>query len=227
LNSWKAGNARLSAFMAKKPIPKLHVLTDTILQTRYTHAELARLAIDGGADGIQYRRKTGTTRDLLRDAEATRTVCADAGVTFIVNDRLDIALAVDADGLHVGQDDLPAAVARRWLGPDKILGVSAHTPELGLQALAEGADYIGYGPIHATQSKEVGRPTTGVEQLSAFVTAVPLPVIAIGGIRAGHVPELLEAGAWGVAVISAVCGADDVSEAARRFVVALKAGQTP
>jgi thiamine-phosphate pyrophosphorylase len=206
---------------AKRPVPKFHVLTDTTLQTRYTHAELAQCAIDGGADGIQFRQKTGTTVQLLREAEAVRKVCDREHVTFIVNDRLDIALAVDADGLHIGQEDLPVRIGRRLLGAEKLLGVSAHTPRLGLRAWVDGADYIGFGPVFGTQSKDVGRGATGIECLRAFVEHVAIPVIAIGGVTADRAPELIGAGSYGVAVISAVCCANDVTEAARQFAVAL------
>jgi len=201
----------------KRPVPKFLVITDTTLQSRYTHAELAQRAIDGGADGIQFRQKTGSTAQMLRDAEAVRRVCERAGVTFLVNDRLDIALAVDADGLHVGQEDLPARTARRLLGEGKLLGVSAHTPTLGLRAQRQGADYIGFGPVYGTRSKAVRRAATGLQRLREFTQRLSIPVLAIGGITAERVAELLDAGAYGVAVISAVCCAEEVTEAARSF----------
>ncbi|MDA1192573.1 MAG: thiamine phosphate synthase [Candidatus Poribacteria bacterium] len=206
----------------KPHVPKLHVITDTTLQSRHTHAELAQLAIDGGADGIQFRQKDGSTRDLLRQAEATRNVCAKGGATFIVNDRLDVAMAVDADGVHVGQDDMPAREARRLWGWDKIVGATAFTPTMALQALSDGADYVGFGPLYGTQSKANARPATGVEGLRRFAAGCGLPIIAIGSVKAVNVPELLDAGAYGVAVISAVCLADDIPRAVAEFVAALR-----
>ncbi len=199
------------------PTPRLLVITDTTLQSRYSHAELAQRAIDGGADGIQLRDKDATTGDLLAYADATRDVCGRAGVPFYVNDRVDIALAVAADGVHVGQADLPARVARRLLGPAASVGVTAYTPPMARAALDAGGDYVGFGPVYGTQSKANARPATGVEGLTAFAASCSLPILAIGSVGAEHVSELLAAGAHGVAVISAVCCAPDVTEAARAF----------
>ena len=209
----------------KRSVPRLHVITDTSVQTRYSHADLARMAIDGGADGVQIRQKVGRVRDLLRQAESVCEVCARAGVTFIVNDRVDVALAVGADGVHVGQDDMPAALARRLIGNERLLGVSAFTPELGMQALADGADYVGFGPVYGTHSKETGRPDMGVPALREFTRHVVVPTLAIGGVRESHVPELVAVGAHGIAVISAICCADDVPKATAVFVEALRASR--
>ncbi len=206
----------------KRPVPRLHVITDTVHQTRYSHADLARLAVDGGADGIQFRQKTGTLRDILRQAEETREVCGRAGVTFLVNDRLDVALAVGADGLHVGQEDMPAATSRRLLGPDMLLGASTPSLELAEAALRDGADYGGLGPVYATSSKETGRPALGASGFESVARHVSLPLVAIGGVQADRVPELLGAGAYGVAVIAAVCCAEDVTRAADEFARGLR-----
>ncbi|MBM3214117.1 thiamine phosphate synthase [Candidatus Poribacteria bacterium] len=207
----------------KRSVPRLHVLTDTTIQTRYTHAELARLAADAGADGVQFREKLLPIRDALREAEAARRVCEDAQVTFVVNDRLDIALAVDADGLHVGADDLPARVARRLLGWKRLLGVSAHTQAMAIRAATDGADYVGFGPVFGTQTKDTGREPFGVEGVAAFAVVSPVPVIAIGGVRASDAEAIIRAGAWGVAVISAVCADPDPRRAAADFVRAIRA----
>ena len=201
----------------KVAVPRFLVITDTTIQTRYTHAELAQRAIDGGADGIQLRDKGATGRRLLEAAEATRDVCAKAGVPFLVNDRVDIALATAADGVHVGQDDLPAYVARRLLGPTAVVGVTAYTPSMARAAVDDGGDYAGFGPVFGTQSKVNARPATGVRGLADFASSCPLPVLAVGSIRAESVPDLLDAGAYGVAVISAVCCAPNVTAAARAF----------
>ena len=205
----------------KRPVPRLHVITDTEHQSRYSHAELARRAIDGGADGIQFRHKHGAIRDILRAAEETRDVCARANVTFLVNDRLDVALAVDADGLHVGQDDFPAHTARRLLGSHRLLGVSTANVTLAKEAVSNGADYGGLGPVYRTASKATGREPVGVDGVAMVVRGVSLPIIAIGGIRAEHVQALIDAGAHGVAVISAVCCADKVTAATSEFARAL------
>jgi thiamine-phosphate pyrophosphorylase len=153
-----------------------------------------------------------------RTAAALRELTAELGGLFVVNDRCDLALAVDADGVHLGQGDLPIAVARRLLGPDRLIGVSTHRPEQVTQATLEGADYLGYGPIFGTATKPDHEPVVGVEGLLAVRRLTLLPIFAIGGITLDVVDRIKEAGADGVAVISAVTGAPDVAPAAASFV---------
>lgn len=188
-----------------KEIGHLHVLTDAVLQKSFSHIELTRLAIAGGADVIQFREKVGSTRNLIETAKQLKQVCTKAGVTFIVNDRIDVAIACDSDGVHLGQDDFPIPLARKLLGSDKIIGGSARTYEEVQKCLAEGADYIGLGPIFPTGSKSDAGEAIGVEALRAIVRQTSIPIIAIGGISLDNVVEVLEAGAHGIAVISAVC----------------------
>lgn len=188
-----------------KPIGRLHVLTDTVLQSRFTHTELARLAIAGGADTIQFRQKQGSTGEMIAVARDMKRLCAEAGVTFIVNDRVDVALAAEADGVHLGQADFPIPLGRNVLGADRIIGGSAATLEEAQKCLAEGADYVGFGPVFPTTSKDDAGPVSGIELLKQVVEAVSVPIIAIGGIGADNVSEIRNAGAHGIAVISAVC----------------------
>ena len=141
---------------------------------------------------------------------------------FIVNDYLDIALETDADGVHVGQDDLPVRVVRKWLPPDKILGSSARTVELALAAQSDGADYLGVGAMYPTLSKKVKTVLVGLERLSQIKQAVSLPLVAIGGISEDNVADVIEAGAVSVAVINAVWGAESPEEAARQIVARLE-----
>lgn len=204
----------LSSWIMKK-IAKLHVLTDTVLQTRYSHLELAGLAIAGGADAIQFRQKEGDTREMVRVAEQMQGLCRRAGVAFLVNDRVDVAMAVHADGIHLGQNDFPIPLARKLLGDEVIIGGSAGQIEEARKCLAEGADYVGFGPIFATTSKEDAGPASGLGLLRQIVREIPLPIIAIGGITADSIHLVMEAGAHGVAVISAVCCQRDPLEAAR------------
>lgn len=136
-----------------KRVGALHVLTDTVLQSRHTHAELARMAVDGGADTVQYRQKSGNAREMIETARAMRDICAGSGVPLIVNDRVDVALASEADGVHLGQDDFPVALARNILGAGRIIGVSAGNLYEARQGIADGADYVGFGPIFPTGSK--------------------------------------------------------------------------
>ncbi len=188
-----------------KNIGVLHVITDTTLQSRFTHAELAELAIEGGADTVQFRQKHGTTRELVAVAQQMQVVCTRHNVPLIVNDRADIALAVSAMGAHFGQDDMPVSIGRRILPTEAIIGASARTEEKILEAITEGADYIGFGPIYGTSSKPDAETAKGLERLRRMCDIAACPVIAIGGIRVETAGEVIRAGAHGIAVISAVC----------------------
>lgn len=203
----------------------LYVITDAKLSRGRPHVEVIRAAIRGGATIVQYREKEGTTRQLLQEAQALRELTRAAGIPFIVNDRVDIALAVDADGVHVGQDDLPARIARRLMGPGKIIGVSASNLQEALEAEAEGADYIGAGPVFATPTKPDAAPPIGLEGLAEICRRVSIPVVAIGGIHEGNAGSVIEAGAAGVAVVSAIVAAPDVEHAARRLRAVVEAAQ--
>ncbi len=204
-----------------RPVGRLHVLTDQVLQKRYSHLELARLAVAGGADTIQLRQKTGSTREMIDTARAMRQLCDQAGVVFIVNDRVDVALAAGAHGVHLGQDDFPLPLARQLLGPSAILGGSASSLKEARKCLAEGADYLGFGPVFATTSKDDAGPASGLALLARVVKEIALPVVAIGGINAGNAPQVMAAGAHGVAVISAVVCQEDPRAAARALDQAL------
>ncbi len=188
-----------------KKIGVLHVITDTTLQSRFTHTELAELAIQGGADTVQFRQKQGTTRELVATAQAMQSVCERHKVPLIVNDRADIALAVGATGAHFGQDDMPVSIGRRILPVKAIIGASARTEEKILEAITEGADYIGFGPIYGTSSKPDAEMAKGLERLRRMCDIAACPVIAIGGIGIETAGDVIRAGAHGIAVISAVC----------------------
>lgn len=198
-----------------KRIGRLHVITDTLLQTCLSHVELAELAIAGGADTIQFREKAASTKEMIRTAGQMQALCKRAGVTFIVNDRVDVAIASRADGVHLGQDDFPIPLARKLLGEEAIIGGSAGNLEEAQKCLTEGVDYIGFGPVYPTASKVDAGPAGGLDLLRRVVEAVPLPIVAIGGITTANTPLLMEAGARGIAVISAVCCQKDPTEAAR------------
>lgn len=195
----------------------LYVITDAKLSRGRSHLEVIRAAIAGGATVVQYREKTATTRQMIEEARALRELTRQAGIPFIVNDRVDIALAVDADGVHVGQDDMPALLARKLMGPGKIVGVSVDNLEQALQAERDGADYVGAGPIFATATKPDAAPPIGLEGLAEICRGVSIPVVAIGGINAENAGAVIAAGAAGVAVVSAVVAAPDVEAAARRL----------
>ena len=201
-----------------KKVGVLHVITDTTIQSRFTHAQLAEMAIEGGADTIQFRQKTGTTRDLLNTAREVQAICSRHSVPLIVNDRADIALAIGSAGVHFGQDDLPIVVGRKLFPPDSIIGASARTEEKIMEAIAEGADYIGFGPIRKTSSKSDAEAPKGLDALARMCEIAQCPVIAIGGITVEDVYDVIRAGAHGVAVISAVCGEPDPPAATQRLV---------
>ena len=205
-------------------IGKLHILTDTVLQSRFSHMEITRLAIAGGADTIQYRQKSGSTREMIEIARNMKRLCSEAGVTFIVNDRLDVAIAAEADGVHLGQDDFPIPMARELLGEGRIIGGSAATLDEARKCLSEGADYVGFGPVYPTSSKDDAGPVSGIDILKQVVEIIPLPIIAIGGVGAENIPDVMRAGAHGIAVISAVCCQDDPEEATRSLYQALNKG---
>ena len=191
----------------------LYVIPDAVIG-RGTLVEQTTAALAGGAGAIQLRGKHLTTRALLEVGTAMRDLCRRHDALFIVNDRVDVALALEADGAHLGEDDLPLAVARRLLGPAAIIGASYATPELARAAEADGADYLGIGPVYATGSKADAGEAIGVAGLRAIVQATRLPVVGIGGIGLDNVTEVMAAGAVGVAVISAVVAAEDITAAA-------------
>ncbi len=196
-----------------KKIGFLHVLTDTTQQSKFTHPQVAELAIQGGADTIQFRHKTGSTRELIRIAKEMSAICTQHNIPLIVNDRADVALAVGANGTHFGQDDMPVGIGRRILTSETIIGASARTEEKILKAITEGADYIGYGPIYSTSSKADAEKPKGLDRLHKMSQIAECPVIAIGGITLDTAADVIRAGAHGIAVISAVCGQSDPQKA--------------
>jgi len=204
-----------------KTIGRLHILTDTALQTRFSHVALTELALSGGADTIQFRQKSGSTKELIETAIHMRRLCAEKGATFIVNDRIDVAIASEADGVHLGQDDFPIPLARKLLGKNRIIGGSAATLEEMENCIREGADYVGFGPVYPTGSKDDAGPVSGIDILKQIVESTPVPVIAIGGIDQNNAFHVMGAGAHGIAVISAVCCREDPKEAARKLHDAL------
>ncbi len=205
-----------------KKIGRLHVLTDTELQSRFSHVELAKLAIRGGADTVQFRQKIGATREMIEICREIKRLCEDSDVMFIVNDRVDVAIASEADGVHLGQEDFPIPLARKLLGETRIIGGSAVTLEEAQECLSEGADYIGFGPVYPTTSKNDAGPVTGIELLKEAVNAISIPIIAIGGVTVENTPEVIRAGAQGIAVISAVCCQENPEQATRDLSQALQ-----
>jgi len=197
---------------------RLYVITDEKVSRGRSHLQVAEASIAGGADVIQLRDKEAPAGKLYRVALRLRRLTREAKVVFIVNDRIDIALAVDADGVHVGQADLPASAAREIIGPGRILGVSVDTVDEAVLAERDGADYLGVGPVFEARGTkpDAGEPL-GVDRVSRIRSRCRLPIVAIGGIDAGNARGVREAGADAAAVISAVAAADDIALAARRL----------
>jgi len=198
----------------------LYIVTDPcLIAPRITLTETVEQAIAGGARLIQYRDKTSSRRALYEQAKAIRSITTQYDVTLIINDHVDLALAVSAEGVHLGQEDMPIGIARKILGKGAIIGQSTHTVEEAIQAASEGADYIGFGPIFATQTKTNAKMPVGIEALIAVKRAVQSPVYAIGGIGLSHLPAIFSAGASGVAVISGLAG--DIQSNVRKWVKAI------
>jgi thiamine-phosphate pyrophosphorylase len=192
---------------------RLHVLVDSLI--------VAEAALEAGAPTLQVRLKSGTDADRYRLAVLVAERCRAAAATCLVNDRADLAVAVGADGVHVGSDDLPVPAVRRIVGPDALVGGTARDPDLARRLVDEGVDYLGVGPTFATTSK-VGLPEPiGLPGVAAVVEAVDVPVIAIAGITADRVEQVLATGAWGVAVIGAVADAPDPHTATHDLMLAV------
>jgi thiamine-phosphate diphosphorylase len=203
--------------MIKNVNYSLYVVTDAKLARDRSQREIVAAAIRGGATIVQYREKNASTRQMIGEALALRDLCHAHGVPFIVNDRVDVALAVDADGVHVGQDDMPAFLARRLMGPEKIVGVSAENIEQALAAIADGADYVGVGAVFATPTKSDAGEPIGLQGLTQVARASAIPVVGVAGINASNAARVIRAGAVGIAVVSAIVGADNVERAAREL----------
>jgi thiamine-phosphate pyrophosphorylase len=203
----------------------LYVIADRSIGGDRPLEEIVAAAIRGGATMVQLRDKMRPIRDVVAAGRRLLAITRPAGVPLIVNDRADVALAIGADGVHLGPDDLPVTDARSLLGPDGIVGASAGTIDEAVRAEADGADYLGVGSVFATTSKADAGEAIWPEGLAQIRAAVGIPIVAVGGITAGNAPEAVRAGAQGVAVISAVVGADDVREAAHRIAEAVRAAR--
>lgn len=205
---------------------KFYVITDRLLSRGCSHADVVRKAIDGGATCIQLREKDASSRELYLLASELRAITREKDTVLIINDRLDIALAVGADGVHLGQDDLPVDAARGIMPPEMILGVSVDNPRQAREAQAMGASYLGAGAVFATATKADAGEPVGLQAISKICRIVDIPVVGIGGINLHNAGQVIQAGAAGVAVISAVVAADDITLAAARIAREIKEAQS-
>ena len=191
----------------------VYVIVDNSMAPERSHEELARAALDAGARVLQLRAKTLPRREVVEVGRRLREMTRREGALFILNDLVDVALLLDADGVHLGQGDFPLSVARRIVGYRLLIGISTHDQEQAQTAARGGADYVGFGPVFETGSKDTGHAATGLEALRSVADVVRIPVVAIGGLTAARFAEVLEARATAGAFLSAVCAAPDVRQA--------------
>jgi thiamine-phosphate pyrophosphorylase len=195
----------------------LYVITDEGLAGGRSHAGIAQQAVLGGADIIQLRDKSLSCRELAVVGREIAGITRKAGAVFLVNDRVDVAVACGADGVHLGQDDMRVSTARQLGPPGFIIGVSVGTVKEAVAAEREGADYVALSPVFSTASKENAGPGYGLDRLREIRRAVSLPIVAIGGINLQNVQDVIAAGADGIAVISSVVASPDITGAAREL----------
>ena len=195
----------------------IYLLTDDACLLGRPLLECVEQALRAGVTLLQYRSKYKDGGAMYQEAMALKELCDRYDVPLIINDRVDVALAVGAAGVHVGQDDLPCSVVRQLVGPDFVIGVSAHNPEEARKAAADGADYLGCGAVFGTGTK-AGVAKLGLERLQNIRQAVTLPMVGIGGVKADNYAEVLATGADGAAIISGILAADDISAEVAKFV---------
>jgi thiamine-phosphate diphosphorylase len=198
-------------------LPPLYAVLDPEQTKGRTAETVLHALLEGGVKLLQLRVKAILARDFFQIARITRDLTRSYGCTLIVNDRVDIALACEADGVHLGQEDLPLRAARKLMG-DRIIGISTHDVGQAQKAEAGGADYIGFGPTFGTTTKETGYSARGLEMLRQIREAVRIPIVAIGGITEANIAEVWRAGADSAAIISDVLGADDIADKVKRIL---------
>lgn len=194
----------------------LYLVTDHRNKTDEEFLNIIEEAIKGGTSIVQLREKTASTKDFYQLALKVKEITTKYDVPLLINDRMDIALAVDSEGVHLGQDDMPADIARKIIGDDKILGVSASTVEEAIKAQIDGADYIGSGAVFPTATKD-DADSVSKEELKSIVDSIDIPVVAIGGITIENASELKDTGIAGFSVVSAIMSADDPKEASQKL----------
>ena len=204
----------------------LYLVTDSCQSQGRSNLEIIQASVRGGATVVQLREKEMTSRTFYEKGLQIREFLKQAGVLFLINDRVDMVLALDADGVHLGKNDMPVPIARKLLGNDKIIGMSVEHPDEVEAAERDGADYLGASPIYTTPTKPELETGLGLEGLRKIRQRTQLPVIAIGSMNQRTVADVIAAGADGVAVVSAIVAADDPEIAAREILEQVKIGRT-
>ncbi|WP_026971831.1 thiamine phosphate synthase [Aliagarivorans marinus] len=203
--------------------PSLYLVTDENLSlSRLCH--VVEQAVKGGIGVVQLREKRGDVRAFIERAEALKSTLAGSGVPLIINDRIDVALAVDADGVHLGQTDMPAEYARKLLGPNKLLGLSVESEQQLIEAQSLPVDHLGLSAIFATPTKTNTQHHWGINGLTKAIAQSKLPLVAIGGINQGNIAEIAAAGVASIALVSAICSAED-PQCVSRELIALMSGK--
>jgi thiamine-phosphate pyrophosphorylase len=202
--------------------PTLYFICDPALLKRGSLLDVVKKAVAGGAGAVQLRDKTSNSRKFLIEAKKLATFLRSKNVPFIVNDRVDVAMACSADGVHLGSGDLPIAEARKLLGAKKIIGASAHTAAQAKKAEAHGADYVGAGQLFHTATKGFTRHPISIGKLTSIRKTLSIPLIAIGGIKAANAARVMESGCAGIAVVSAIMSAKDPKKAAEQLAQIIK-----
>jgi len=195
----------------------LYLVTDRGLARGRSTLEIVKAAVQGGVTCVQLREKKCSTLEFIEQARTVKDFLKARGVPLVINDRVDVALAVEADGVHLGQTDMPLAIAKKILGGSMFIGISAESLEDALEAEKGGADYLGVSPIYGTPTKTDTAPALGLEGLRDIRKAVNIPLVGIGGLNPGNAPEVIRNGADGVAVVSAIVAADDPGQAAAKL----------
>jgi len=213
----------MSTSLARSSLSGLYLILDPSVSLTRSLDETLRQSAQAGVKIVQYRNKTASMKEAYAEALPLRKLAAELGVLFIVNDRCDLALAADADGVHLGQGDLPLDLARKVMGPEKLIGISTHNADQVRAANAGKPDYLGFGPIFKPGSKQDHDPVVGIEGLRVIRALTALPIFAIGGITVENVGEVMRAGANGVAVISGILKAPDIKQAVSDFLAQMPA----
>jgi thiamine-phosphate pyrophosphorylase len=207
------------------PDLSLYLVTDRGLSLGRSTVDIVAAAVAGGVTCVQLREKNCGTREFVAEARAVRTLLAGTNVPLIINDRLDVALAVEADGVHLGQTDMHIADARRLVGRDMLIGISAECVEDAVRAEAEGADYVGISPVFSTPTKTDTAPALGLDGIALIRAAVSLPLVGIGGVKPGNAAQVILAGCDGVAVVSAIVSAPDPQQEAAELKAIIRAAK--
>ena len=195
--------------MQLKRIWGYYFITDKEM-SKAGNASDVKNAVEAGVGIVQYRNKNASIKERYKEALILKAICKSSGVYFVINDHMDVALAVDADGIHLGQDDMPYAVARKLLGKDKIIGITVHNVAEALDAESKGADYIGVSPIFTTNTKSDAGAACGVEMIAKIKKVCKLPIVAIGGITLDNAAQVIDAGADSICAISSVVSKENV-----------------